>query len=147
MAVSNISILIKVASLCRTFRQKSFIAQYSSVVRFVRKYTFVYRLGTRESQRGREEVDAEGRLFAKEMAEKLHQEQYSQDYTLNMDQSAVYYSMHAKRTLSPRGVRTIFLRKPKDDSKRVTVAFTITTLGLQLTSMIVFKGECHVSAI
>jgi hypothetical protein len=115
----------------------------------VTKYAFVYRLGTRESQRGREEVDDEGRLFAIEMTEKLQQEQYSQDYTLNMDQSAVYYSMHAKRTLSPspRGVRTIFLRKPKDDSKRVTVAFTITTSGLQLTSMIVFKGECHVSAL
>ena len=92
-------------------------------------------------------MDAEGRAWVREISEKLQQEQYSQDYTINMDQSAVYFSMHERRTLSVRGVRTIFLRKPKDDSKRVTVAFTITASGLQLTPMIVFKGECHVSAL
>jgi hypothetical protein len=115
------------------------------VARFIKKYGLVYRLGTRESQRSRDEVDAEGRVWVKEISEKLQQEQYSQDYTINMDQSAVYFSMHEKRTLSVKGVRTIFLRKPKDDSKRVTVAFTITASGLQLKPMIVFKGECHVN--
>ncbi len=64
----------------------------------------------------------------------------SQDYILNMDQTAVYYSMQAKRTLSKQGQRTIFIRKAKDDSKRATAAFTITASGLQLQPCIVFKG-------
>ena len=39
------------------------------MIRFVKKYAFVYRLGTRESQRGQEKVDAEGSAFAKEISD------------------------------------------------------------------------------
>jgi hypothetical protein len=108
----------------------------------VRKYSLVYWLGTHESQRTREEVDQEARTWLEDMREKLEQPQYSQDYILNMDQSAVYFSVHAKRTLSPQGQWTIFIRKAKDDSKRATAAFTITVSGLQLQPCIVFKGGC-----
>ena len=59
----------------RKFKNKSYIAQYSSACQFVKKYGFVYRLDARESQIGREEVDEEGRAFAKEMSQKLQQEQ------------------------------------------------------------------------
>jgi hypothetical protein len=71
LAVSNVSVLIKAASLSRTFRQKSYIAQYSAVARFVKKYGLVYRLGTRQSQRSRDEVDTEGRAWVREISEKL----------------------------------------------------------------------------
>ena len=56
----------------------------------------------------------------------------------------MYFSMHAKRTLSEQGDRTIFIRKAKDDSKRATAAFTITASGLQLQPCIVFKGSFSV---
>ena len=34
-----------------------------------------------------------------------------------MDQTAMYFSMHTKWTLSEQGAQTIFIRKAKDDSK------------------------------
>jgi hypothetical protein len=138
-AVSNLSILIKACSLSRNFKAKTFRAQYSAVERFVKKHGLVYRLGTRESQHTKQEVDEEARTWLEDVQKKLEQPQYSQDYVLNMDQTAVYYSMQAKRTLSKQGQRTIFIRKAKDDSKRATAAFTITASGLQLQPCIVLK--------
>ena len=136
--MSNLSILIKACSLSRNVKVKTFRAQYSAVERFVKKYGLVYRLGTHELQRTKQEVDEEARTWLEDVQKKLEQPQYSQDCILNMDQTAVYYSMQAKRTLSKQGQRTIFIRKAKDDSKRATAAFTITASGLQLQPCLVF---------
>jgi hypothetical protein len=107
----------------------------------VKKYSYVCPLVTHESQCTKQEVDQEAKTWLEDVQKKLEQPQYSQDYILNMDQTAVYYSMQAKRTLSKQGQRTIFIRKAKDDSKRATAAFTVTASGLQLQPCIVFKGE------
>jgi hypothetical protein len=136
------SILIYACTLSRNLKSKTYRAQYSTIERMVRKYSLVHWLGTCESQCTIEEFDLEARTWLEDVREKLEQTQYSQDYILNMDQTAVYFSMHAKRTLSPQGQRTIFIRKAKDDSKRSTAAFTITASGLQLQPCIVFKGVC-----
>jgi len=102
-AVTTASILIYACTLSRNFKSKTYQAQYSAIERMVRKYSLVYRLGTRESQSTREEVDQEARAWLEDAREKLEQPQYSQDYILNMEQTAVYFSMHTKRTLSPQG--------------------------------------------
>jgi hypothetical protein len=140
ITVNIVSILLKTAVLSRDFKVKRWLAQYSAIRRFVSKYGLVYPLGTRAFQRTREEVDEEATKWIEDVHKKLKQPQYSQDYILNMDQTAMYFSMHAKQTSSEQGLHTIFIRKAKDDSKRAMAAFTITTSGLQLQPCTVFKG-------
>jgi hypothetical protein len=62
-------------------------------------------------------------------------------FTLNMDQTPMWYAMTPKTTIEPRGSRTVNVRTATGDSKRVTVAVTITASGHQLPSMVVFKGS------
>jgi hypothetical protein len=58
-----------------------------------------------------------------------------------MDQTPVYFSMNAKRTLDVVGVKTVHIRTYTNDTKRATVAATIKGSGLVLPSMVVFKGK------
>jgi hypothetical protein len=78
-AVSIVSILLKTAALSRDFKVKPWLAQYSAICRFVRKYGLVYHLGTRKSQCTREEVDEEARKWIEDVQEKLKQPHHSQD--------------------------------------------------------------------
>ena len=116
-AVTTASIVIYACTLSRNFNSKTYPAQYSVIERMVWKYSSVYRLGTCETQRTREQVDQEAWIWLEDVREKLEQPQYSQDYILNMEQTAVYFSMHAKQTLSHQGQRMIFIRKTNKDSK------------------------------
>jgi hypothetical protein len=60
---------------------------------------------------------------------------------INMDQTPVYFSMNAKRTLELVGTKTIHVRTSTHDTKRATVAVTITADGTVLPLMVVFKGK------
>jgi hypothetical protein len=51
VAVTNLSMLIVACPLSRNFKAKMFLAQYSAIERFVKKYSLVYRLDTCELQR------------------------------------------------------------------------------------------------
>jgi hypothetical protein len=57
-----------------------------------------------------------------------------------MDQTPVYFLMNSKRTLDVVGEKTAHIRTSTNDTKRATVAVTITGSGLVLPSMVVFKG-------
>ena len=50
MAVSYTTVLLKAASVCQEFREKSRKAQYSMVKRFVKAHGLVHRMGTHKSQ-------------------------------------------------------------------------------------------------
>ena len=64
-------------------------------------------------------------------------------FILNMDQTPVYISMNAKRTLEVVGVKTVHVRTSTHDTKRATVAVTITGAGSVLPSMVIFKGKSN----
>ncbi len=49
--------------------------------------------------------------------------------------------MNAKRTLEVIGVKTVHIHLSTNDTKRATVAVTITGSGSLLPSMVVFKGK------
>ena len=66
---------------------------------------------------------------------------HDQRFILNMDQTPVYFSMNANRTLEVVGVKTVHVRTSTHDTKRATVAVTITAAGLVLPSMVIFKGK------
>jgi hypothetical protein len=62
-------------------------------------------------------------------------------YILNMDQTPVYFSMNAKRTLELIGEKTVYICTSPDDTKQVTEVVTIAADGTVLPSMLIFKGQ------
>ncbi len=57
-----------------------------------------------------------------------------------MDQTPVYFSMHPRKTLDSKGKKTIHVWSSTDDTKRATVAVTITASGDNLPLLVIFKG-------
>ena len=65
------------------------------------------------------------------------------DDILNMDQTPIPYSYHASKTLELKGAKTVQARSSTSDTKRVTLAVTVTASGKMLTPFMIFKGQCH----
>jgi len=88
-----------------------------------------------------EEVSEEAKGHLEVMVPIVNDANRSPTFTLNMDQTPMWNTIAAKGTIEPRGSRTVNIRTATDDGRRVTVAITITALGHQLPSLIVFKGK------
>ncbi len=101
----------------------------------------MYRMGTHESQCHPEEVQEEARDYMMVMREKVVGPHHSPDFIINMDQTPVYFSMMPSTTLEVVGRKTIHVRKSTSDTKRATVAVTITASGRILPAVVVFKGK------
>ena len=63
-------------------------------------------------------------------------------FTLNMDQTLMWYAMNEKITIKSYGSRSVDIRNVMGDSKCVTITITITIMasGHHLPSLLVFKG-------
>lgn len=141
MAVNNLMVLIKASALSENFSNKSLAARFSAVKRFLRKHSLVYRMGTHESQRHPEEVAEEATDFMVEMRKLVFGPHCDPRFIINMDQTPVYFSMNEKSTLDLVGNKTIHVRKSTSDTKRATVAVTITASGKILPAVVIFKGQ------
>jgi len=141
MAVNILMVLIKASTLSKEFSEKSLMARYSALRRFIAKHSLVYRMGTHESQRHPEEVQEEVQDFMAEMRKMVVGPHRDPCFIINMDQTPVYFSMNAKTTLDIVGRKTIHVRKSTNDTKRATVAVTITASGEILPAYVIFKGE------
>ena len=134
--VNHLSLVVKASSLSPEFNAKDFVARSSAVVRFVHAHSLVYRMGTHESQRKPDEGAAEASDYMAVMRRLVDGPHRDRRFILNMDQTPVFFTMNAKRTLEVVGVRTVHVRTSTNDTKRATVAVTITSSGLLLPSMV-----------
>jgi len=100
-----------------------------------------HRMSMHAAQRPPNEVMQEALGYLEVMIPILNDENRSPEFTLNMDQTPMWYAMTPKGSINTVGTRTINVRTSTGDSKRVTVAVSITASGHQLPSMIVFKGK------
>jgi hypothetical protein len=98
-------------------------------------------MGMHESQRKPDEVAAEASDYMAVMRRLVDGPHRDRCFILNMDQTLVFFTINAKRTLEVVGVRTVHVRTSTNDTKHTTVAVTITSLGFLLPSMVVFKGK------
>jgi len=57
-----------------------------------------------------------------------------------MDQTNSKFGNSPGQTIDQRGLRTINMRTGTDDSKRCTVALTVTASGEMITPMVIYKG-------
>jgi len=62
------------------------------------------------------------------------------DNIINMDQTPIAYSFHARTMLEAKGTKTIQVHMSMTDTKRVTVAATVTANGKMLPPFMIFKG-------
>jgi hypothetical protein len=143
MKVDYFLVVVKASTLSLAFNAKSFTVRCSAVKHFLRAHLFVYRMGTHESQRKPEEVQEEATDYMCLIHPFLIGNHRDPCFILNMDQTPVYFSMNAKRTLELIGKKTIHIRTSTNDTKWVTVAVTIAEDGTVLPSVVVFKGKAN----
>ena len=62
------------------------------------------------------------------------------DNVLNMDQTPIPFSYHNKQTWEEKGVKTIHSCASTTDTKRATLAATVTMSGEVLLPLLIFKG-------
>ena len=98
-------------------------------------------MGTHTSQRPPAEVEGEAADFMRFMRGIVSGGNRDRRFIINMDQTPVFFSMSSKRTLELIGKKTIHIRTSTNDTKRVTVAVTITADGTLLPSFLIFKGK------
>ena len=126
-----------VPSLCLKLRK----ALVTIVKRYVMAHKFVHQCITHQSQQLAAEVEKYTIWFIKEIREYLCDPCQDKDFILNMDQTAVCFSMTPQTTINLRGERTINICMTPNPSKRVTAALTITTSGKKLPEAAVFLGK------
>ena len=108
---------------------------------FLAKNQLMHCVATHKAQRDPREVEVEALDFLEYICPRLADGSRHLDFIINMDQTAVNHVIETNKTIDRVGARTINLRISANDSKRVTVAVTITASGRRVKSMVVFKGK------
>jgi len=121
-------------------QQKSAMARYWVVRRFLKKHSIVHRMGTKVSQRPPGEVCQEAQEFQDFIRPMLQGPERDLHWIINMDQTPVFFSIHPKKNLEILGQKTVVIRTSTNDTRRATVALTITAAGDQLVPMVVYEG-------
>lgn len=140
MQVSIAMVCRKAQELCREFREKSWSAAYQSTARWVKHNGLTHRMGTHESQRPPSEMAGEAGDFMATIRPLLKGPHRNEDFVMNMDQTPIPFTFNTNPTLQLKGTKTVNIRKSMCDTKRDTLAMTVTASGRCLTPFLVFKG-------
>jgi len=141
LPVSRVLLMRKAGSLKPEFLEKSHAAALASISRFLAKNRLSHRIATHVGQRNPVEVEAEAKGFLEVIVPRVNDANRHPDFVINMDQTPVWHAMDAKGTIHEMGARTINMRTATADSRRITVAVTVTASGRRVQSMVVFKGK------
>ena len=98
-------------------------------------------MATHKAQRHPSEVEGEALDFLANIRPILIDANRDPNHIYNMDQTPVQMAMEWKCTIDKVGARTVNLRTSASNTKRVTVAVTLTASGRRVKSMVVFKGK------
>lgn len=139
--VSMHMVIIQAMSLDRDFAQKNSAARYAAVRRLLKASGWSIRAKTREAQAAPVVAFAAAQEFVLSMRPFLTAENRHQDWIMNMDQTAVFFSMMPRTTIHQRGARTISVRSSSSSSVRITVAIPVTASGYILKPFITLKGK------
>ncbi len=141
MDVSRLYLVRKACQLSPCFASKSLDTQRACISRSMMRHGLTHRMATHVAQYPPEKVYEEAKGHLEVMVPIVNDINRSPAFTWNMDQMPMWYAMTPQTTIEPRGSRTVNVRTATGDSKRVTVAVTITASGHLLPSMVVFKGS------
>jgi hypothetical protein len=125
--------------------EKSVAAAKICISRFLSKHNLTHRVITHKAQQDPREVEVEALQFLDYIRPRMADGSRHPDYIINMDQTPVWHAMDSSRTIDRVGVRNVNMRTSTNDSKRVTVAVSITASGRRVKTMVVFKGESKIN--
>ena len=145
LPVNRIALMRKAQSLKPELLRKSAHAVKMSISRFMKKNRLLHRMATHKAQRHPSEVENEALEFLDYIRPILIEPNRDPNYIYNMDQTPVWMAMDTKMTIDKVGARTVNLRTAMSDTKRVTVAVTLTASGRRVKTMVVFKGKKKIS--
>jgi hypothetical protein len=140
LPANRIALVRKARSLIPELETKSEYAVKASISCWMTKHRLVHRMATHKAQCHPSKVQGEALQFLDYICPILQERNRDPDYIINMDQTPVFHAMDFRTTIDRVGARTVNLRTFASDSKRVTVAVTVTASGRRVKQMVVFKG-------
>ena len=143
MPVTRFALVRKIGSLKPEFLLKSSSARLMCVSRFLAANNLVHRVATHTAQRPPEEVHEDEKSHLVLAVPKCVGPTCDPRFILNMDQTNSKFSNSPGQTIDQRGACTINMRTGTNDSKRCTVALTMSASGEMLQPMVISKGTRH----
>ncbi len=137
--VTNKMVEREASRLLPSFKNKTPRAKELSVFRFTKSIGLTQRSATHTAQKHFNETAGDAKDFIDMMRLKISGK--NPDDILNMDQTPIPFSYHSGKTLDVKGTKTIHARASTADTKRVTLAATVTASGKMLPPFLVFKGQ------
>jgi len=143
MPVTWFALVHKIGQLKPSFMEKSSTACLMCVLRFLFANNLVHRVATHTAQRPPDEVHKDAKLHLVLAVPKCVGPTCDPRFVLNMDQTNSKFGNLPGQTIDQRDARTINMRTGTGNSKRCTVALTVTASGEMLMPIVVYKGTRH----
>ena len=128
-------------NLKEVFGQKSTSAQYQIVRRLLRANGYSIRASTRVAQADPQVMRGIAGEFVAHVRNIINMPHRQKEWIMNMDQTAVFFSMEPRTTVDRRGVRTVPVRTTANGSVRITVSLAVTAAGAIMSPYLVMKGK------
>ena len=135
---TNHMVLREASCLLPSFNLKSFHAKHQAVNHITKQLGFTWCVATHTAQKHFKETEKESKDFINMVQARLHSR--SKDNMINMDQTPIQFSFHSRTTWDVKGKKTIQVRESTNDTKRITLAATVTASWTMLTPFMIFKG-------
>jgi DDE superfamily endonuclease. len=133
----------KATEMLPAFGEKRAHARYMAVSRLLKSNGFSIRSATRVAQSSSEAVQDLANQFMDHVRPLLSLDCRDKQWIMNMDQTAMFFSMKPRTTIDEKGRRTVTVRDTKNGDSRITVAVSITADGRVLKPFLVMKGKKH----
>lgn len=138
---SYVHLVKKAITLDPSLAELSKRAQYQVVRRLCIRNCLVKRRTTHMSQRHPQETVDISLQWLEVMRPIFSAPEVVQKYVVNMDQTAVFYSMNSNTSLALKGSRTVYgKRTAAGSSSRFTCSLAIAANGERLKPFLIFKG-------
>ena len=139
MPISIHQVMLKAETLMpEAFANKNENSKYQIVRRLLIANEITIRVGTHVSQELSQNVIERALAFMHTIRPILAA--LPKSMVINMDQTAVFFSMHPNRTLQLSGSRAVSILSSMQNTSRATLSVSITADGRLLTPMLTFKG-------
>ena len=140
MPVIRFALVRKIGQLKPEFLEKSSNVRLMCISRFLATNNLVNRVATHTAHRPPDEVHEDAKSHLVLAVPKCVGPTRDPRFILNMNQTNSKFGNSPRHTINQRGACTINMCTGTDDSKRCTVALTMSASGEMLTPMVAFKG-------
>ena len=140
LPITYSTIITKAGQLDDIFHNRPYYQQYKIVRRLCRANCLVLRRSTHVAQTHPDALVETATEWLLRVKPILNHPTINKHYVLNMDQTAVTFTMSPKRTLDLEGKQSIIIQNTTCSTNRFTVSLTIAADGSKLKPFFIFKG-------